>query len=77
MLKKAEYDITRQANVSTPPDLVLRAIEAFKYHRSILKMKEFMANKGMSFSFGYTKEKTYKALQNLDKKKHVKKMTSL
>ena len=27
-----------------------------------------MANKGMSFSFGYTKEKTYKALQNLDKK---------
>ena len=39
MLKKAEYDITRQANVSTPPDLVLRAIEAFKYHRSILNIK--------------------------------------
>ena len=35
-------------------------------------------NKGMSISFGYTtQEKTYKALQNLDKKKHVKKMTSL
>ena len=29
-----------------------------------------MTNKGMSFSFGYTtQEKTYKALQNLDKKK--------
>ena len=38
-----------------------------------------MTNKGMSFSFSYTTQyKTYKALQNLDKKKkHVKKMTSL
>ena len=38
-----------------------------------------MTDKGMSFSFGYTtQEKTYKTLQNLDKKKkHVKKMTSL
>ena len=67
---KIEYDINRQANVSTHPDPVLRAIETFKYHPSILKIKEFMTNKGMSFSFGYTtQEKTYKALQNLDKKK--------
>ena len=37
-----------------------------------------MTNKGMPFSFGYTtQEKTYKALQNLDKKKKFKKMTSL
>ena len=75
---KTEYDINRQANVSTHPDPVLRAIETFKYHPSILKIKEFMTNKGMSFSFGYTtQEKTYKALQNVDKKQHAKKMTSL
>ena len=67
---KIEYDINRQANVSTHPDPVLRAIETFKYHPSILKIKEFMTAKGMSFSFGYTtQEKTYKTLQNLDKKK--------
>ena len=31
-----------------------------------------MTNKGMSFSFGYTtQEKSYKALQNLDKKKNM------
>ena len=67
---KIEYDISRPANVSTHPDPVLRAIETFKYHPSILKIKEFMTNKGMSFSSGYaTQEKTYKALQNLDKKK--------
>ena len=67
---KIEYDITRQANVSTHPDPVLRVIETFKYHLSILKIKEFITNKGMSFSFDYTtQEKTYKALQNLDKKK--------
>ena len=51
---KIEYDINRQANVSTHPDPVLRAIGTFKYHPSILKIKEFMINKGMSFSFGYT-----------------------
>ena len=67
---KIEYDISRPANVSTHPDPVLRAIETFKYHPSILKIKEFMTNKGMSFSFSYaTQEKTYKALQILDKKK--------
>ena len=54
-----EYDINRQANVSTHPDPVLRAIETFKYHPSILKIKGFMTNKGISFSFGYTtQEKT-------------------
>ena len=56
--------------MSTPPDPVLRAIETFKYYPSILKIKEFLTDKGMSFSFGYTtQEKTYKILQNLDKKK--------
>ena len=36
----------------------------------MLKIKEFMTEKGMSFSSGYTaQEKTYKTLQNLDKKK--------
>ena len=56
--------------MSTHPDPVLRAIETFKYHPSILKIKELLTKKGMSFSFGYaTQEKTYKALQNLDKKK--------
>ena len=34
---KTEYDIDRQANVSTHPDPVLRAIETFKYHPSMLK----------------------------------------
>ena len=48
---KIEYDIDREANVSTHPDPILRAIEAFKYHPSILKIKEFMTGKGMSFSF--------------------------
>ena len=56
--------------MSTHPDLVLRSIETFKYHSSILKIKAFMTEKGMSFSFNYTtQEKTYKTLQNLDKKK--------
>ena len=67
---KIEYDMNRQANVSTHPDPVLRAIETFKYHLNILKIKEFMTDKGMSFSFGYTtQERTYKTLENLDKKK--------
>ena len=66
---KIEYHINRQANLSTHPDLLLWAIETFKYHPSILKIKEFKTNKGMSFSFGYTtQEKTYKTLQNVDKK---------
>ena len=44
----------------------------------MLKIKEFMSNKGMSFSFSYTaQEKTYKTLQNLDKKKTYEEMTSL
>ena len=51
---KIEYDINRQANVFTHPVPVLRAIETFKYHPSILKIKEFMTNEGMSFSSGYT-----------------------
>ena len=51
---KIVYDINRQANVSAHPDPVLRAIETFKYHPSILKIKEFMTNEGMSFSSGYT-----------------------
>ena len=56
--------------MSTHPDSVFRAIETFKYHPSILKIKEFITNNGMSFSFGYTtQEKTNKGLQNLDKKK--------
>ena len=56
--------------MSTHPDPVLRAIETFKYYPSILEIKEFMTDKGMSFSFSYTtQEKTCKALQNLDKKK--------
>ena len=56
---KIEYDINRQTNVPTHPDPVLRAIETFKYHPSILKIKEFVINKAMSFSFGCTtQEKT-------------------
>ena len=67
---KIEYDINRQANVPIHPDPVLRSIETFKYHSSILKTKAFMTEKGMSFSFTYTaQEKTFKTLQNLDKKK--------
>ena len=57
MLKKAEYDITRQANVSTPPDLVLRAIEAFKYHRSILKLKNLWLTKVCHFLSAILKKK--------------------
>ena len=56
--------------MSTHPDSALRALETLKYHPSILKIKEFMTDKSMSFSFGNTtEEKTYKTLQNLDKKK--------
>ena len=66
---KVEYDINRQTNVSTHPDPVLRAIETFKYHPSLSKIKKFMTDKDMSFSFNYTtQEKTYKTLENLDKK---------
>ena len=55
-----QYDINRKANVSTQPDTVLGVIETFKYY----------PDKGMSFSFDYTtQEKTYRILQNLDKKK--------
>ena len=36
---KIEYDIDRKANVSAHPDPVLRAIKTFKYHPSILKLK--------------------------------------
>ena len=75
---KIEYDINSQAYVSTHQDFAFEAIETFEYHPSILKIKYFMTDKGMSFSLNYTtKEKTYKTLQNSDKKKHVKKMTSL
>ena len=67
---KIEYDINRQTNVSAHPDPVLWAVETFKYHPSILKIKEFMTDKGMSLTFIYTtQEKTYKTPQNLYKKK--------
>ena len=60
--------------MSTHPDPVLQAIGTFKYHPSILKIKAFMTNKGMSFSLGYTiQEKADKALQNLDQKKTCQK----
>ena len=59
---KTEYDKNRQANVSTHPDPALRAIEIFKYHPRIFKIKEFMTYNNMSFSFSYT-------TQDLDKKK--------
>ena len=36
---KKEYDINRQAIVSTHPDPALRMVETFKYHLSILKIK--------------------------------------
>ena len=53
---KIEYDINRQANVSTHTTLP-------QYHPSILKVKEFMTDEGMSFSFSYTTQvKTYKTL---------------
>ena len=76
---KIEYDRNRQENVSTYPDPVMRTIETFKYHPSISKIKEFVTAKGMSLSFDYpTQKKTYKILlQNIDKKKHVKKITTL
>ena len=75
---KIESDIDRQANVSAHPDPVLRAIGTFKYHQSILKIKECLTDKGMSFSFSYTtQEKSCKTLQNLYRKKRVNKMTSL
>ena len=54
----------------THSEPALRAIETFKYH--LVKNEELMTDKGMSFSFGYTtQEKTYKTLQNLDKKKSM------
>ena len=56
---KIEYDIDRQANVSTHPDHVLRAIKTFKYHPNILKIKEFMTDKGMSFTFSYTTQENF------------------
>ena len=61
---KVEFDISRQANVSTHLHPVLRVIETIKYHPSILKIKEFMTDYT-------TQEKTYKTLQNLDKKKNL------
>ena len=74
---KIQYD-EKQANLPTQPDPVLWMIEAFKDHSNILKIKEFMTEKGMSFFFSCTtQEKNYKALQNSGKKKACQKMTSL
>ena len=53
---KIEYDTDRQAIVSDHPDPVIGVIETFKYYWSILKIKEFMTGKGMSFSFSYTSQ---------------------
>ena len=76
---KKEYDIDRQANVPTHQDPVLQAIEKFKYYPSVLKIKEFKTDKGMSFSFCYTSQKKFirHYKKKKKKKKHVKKMTSL
>ena len=41
---KIKYDIDRQANVST--HVIMLAIKTFKYHPNILKIKEFMTDKG-------------------------------
>ena len=52
----------------------MQVIETFKYQVSMLKLKEYMADKGMSFSFSYnTQEKTYKTLQNFNGKKACEK----
>ena len=67
-----EYDIDRQANGSAHPDTVLRSIQTFKYHPSILQIKEFMTDKDMPSSFSHTtQEKSFKTLQNVDKKKNM------
>ena len=67
---KKEFDANRQAFVSAHSDPVIGVMETLKYHPNILKIKGFMTVKGMSFSFSYTtQERTYKTLQNLDKKK--------
>ena len=67
---KIEYGTDRQAIVSAHPDPVIGVIETFNYHPIILKIKEFVTDNGMLFSFSYTtQEKTYKMLQNLDKTK--------
>ena len=67
-----EYNIDRQANGSAHPDTVLRSIQTFKYHPSILQIKEFMTDKDMLSSFSYTtQEKSFKTLQNVDKKKNM------
>ena len=58
------------SNVSTHPDPILRAIETYKNHSSVLKIKAFMRNRNLSFSFSYTtKQNISKALKNLDQKK--------
>lgn len=44
---RIEYDVDRQANVSTHSDPALQVLETFKYHLSILKIKGFMTDKGM------------------------------
>ena len=70
---KIEYHIYRQVNVSAHPNHVMWAIKLFKYHPSILKIKTFVSDKGMSFSFSYaTQEKIDKTLQNLVRKKKKK-----
>ena len=58
------------SNVTTHPDPILRAIETYKNHSSVLKIKAFMRNRNLSFSFSYTtKQNISKALKNLDQKK--------
>ena len=60
------------SNVSTHPDPILRAIETYKNHSSVLKIKAFMRNRNLSFSFSYTtKQNISKALKNLDPKKSM------
>ena len=74
---KIEYDINSQANVSTHQDFVLQAIETFKYHPGILKIKHFMAKVCHSLSTILIKKKPTRHCKTQIRKKHVKKMTSL
>ena len=66
-------EITENLNISDP---VTKAIKKYEKDPSIIKIKEMMKNKNMSFSFSFVTKETYLVkLRKLNPKNLVRKVT--
>ena len=66
-------EITENLNISDP---VTKAIKKYEKDPSIIKIKEMMKNKNMSFSFSFVTKETYLIkLRKLNPKNLVRKVT--